>query len=67
MNIKHTKHLQKDNTGKGGEKVPIMSLDASEFLFFDSAKEASNDVNTFLNLRFIKKQKPVVFWEIITR
>ena len=30
-----------------------MSLDAFEFLFFDSAREASNDVNTFLNLRFI--------------
>ena len=42
MNIKHTKHLQKDNTGKGGggggggggERVPIMSLDASEFFVF---------------------------------
>ena len=41
-----------------------MSLDASEFLFCDSAREASNDVNTFLNLRFIKKQKPAgSFWE----
>ena len=39
---------------KGG---PTMSLDAFEFLFFDSAREASDDVNTFLNLRFIKKQK----------
>ena len=38
-----------------------MSLDASEILFFDSAKEASNDFNTFLNLRFIKKQKPAIF------
>ena len=38
-----------------------MSPDAFEFLFFDSAREASNDVNTFLNLRFIKKQKPAVF------
>ena len=35
-----------------------MSLDAFEFLFFDSAREASNDVNTFLSLRFMKKQKP---------
>ena len=34
-----------------------MSLDAFEFLFFDSAREASDDVNTFLNLRFINKQK----------
>ena len=31
-------------------------MEASEFLFFGSAEEASNDVNTFLNLRFIKKQ-----------
>ena len=29
------------------------------------AREASNDVNTFLILRFIKKQKPVVFRENI--
>ena len=34
-----------------------MSLDASDILFFDNAKTASNDVTTFLNLRFIKKQK----------
>ena len=49
----HTKHLEKDNIGKwkGG---PTMSLDAFEFLLFDSAKEASNDANTFSNLRFIK-------------
>ena len=33
---------------------------------FNSAKEASNDVNTFLNLRFITKQKPALFWENIT-
>ena len=38
-----------------------MILDASEFLFSGSAKEAINDVSTFLNLRFIKKQKPAVF------
>ena len=31
-----------------------MSLDAFEFLFFDSAREASNDVYTFSNLKFIK-------------
>ena len=41
-----------------------MSLDAFEFLFFDSAREASNDGNIFL--RFIKKQKPADFWENIT-
>ena len=75
MNIKHTKHLQKDNTGKGrggggggGEReFQLWAWMLLNFLFFDSAKEASKDVNTFLNLRFIKKQKPVVFWEIITR
>ena len=38
-----------------------MNPDAFEFLFFDSAREASNDVKTFLNLRFIKKQKPAAF------
>ena len=38
-----------------------MNLDAFEFLFLDSAREASNDVNTFSNLRFIKKQKPALF------
>ena len=54
----HTKHLEKYNIGKGG---PTMSLDAFEVLFFDSEREASNDVNTFLNLRFIKEQKLAVF------
>ena len=38
-----------------------MSLDAFEFLFFDSARETTNDVNTFLNLKVIKKQEPAVF------
>ena len=38
-----------------------MSLDAFEFLFFGSVREASNDVSTFLNLRFMKKEKPAVF------
>ena len=33
---------------------------------FDSAKEASNDITTFLNLRFITKQKLSIFWENIT-
>ena len=42
-----------------------MSLDAFEFLFFDSAREARNDVNTFSNLRFINKQKPAVFFKKI--
>ena len=60
MNKTHTKHLQKDNTGNGG-RVTTMSLDASGFLLFGSAKEASNDVNTSLNLKFIKKQKRAAF------
>ena len=41
-----------------------MSLDGFEVSSFDSAREVSHDVNTFLNLRFIKKQKPAgFFWE----
>ena len=40
-------------------------MGTSEFLFFGSAKETSNDVNFSLNLRIIKKQKPAVFWENI--
>ena len=55
----HTKHLEKDNIGKWGG--PTMSLDAFEFLFFNSARESSNDVKTFLKVRFIKKQKPAAF------
>ena len=39
-----------------------MSLDAFEFLFFDNARETSNNVITLLNLRFIKKQKPAVYF-----
>ena len=42
-----------------------MNLDAFEFLFFDIAREPSNDVNNFLNLRSINKQKPAVFFEKI--
>ena len=30
-------------------------------LFYDSARKTSNDVNTFLNLRFTKKQKQAVY------
>ena len=36
-------------------------LDASKFLFFDSAKEASNEITIFLKLRFITKKKPALF------
>ena len=53
--------MEKDNIGKGGGS-PTMSLDAFEVWFFDSAREANNDVNTFFNLRFIKKQKTAVFF-----
>ena len=54
----------KDNNEKRGEgRVPTM--DASEFLFFDSAKEAGYDVNFFVNLKTIKKQKPAVWENII--
>ena len=41
-----------------------MNLDASEFMFFDSAEESSKDVTAFLNLRFITKQKLVYFEKI---
>ena len=68
MNKTHIKELEKYNTRNGvwmggrGETGSTMSLDASEFLFFDSAKEASNNAKTFLNLKFIKKQKTTFFW-----
>ena len=39
-----------------------MNMDAFEFLVFDSGREASNDVNTVLNLRFVKKQKTAGFF-----
>ena len=55
----HTKHLEKDNVETGG---PTINMDAFEFLVFDSAREASNDVNTFLNFRFVKKQKTAGFF-----
>ena len=42
-----------------------MSLDTFKFLFFDNAREASNDVHTFLNSTFFKKQKPAGFFEKI--
>ena len=34
-------------------------------MFFGSGKQGSNDVNFFLNLRIIKKQKPAVFEKIL--
>ena len=40
---------------------PTVKLDAPEFLLFHSAKEGNNDVNSFLNLRFITRQKPALF------
>ena len=36
----------------------VMSLLLSFYLVFDSAKELSSDVITFLNMRFITTQKP---------
>ena len=47
---------------KGVGGVPTMSVDAFEFLFYGSAREASKGVDTFLNLRFIKKRKPAGFF-----
>ena len=38
-----------------------MRLDASDFLFFDSAKEASNDVNTFFELKIYQETKTSCF------
>ena len=48
--------------GVGGGR-PTMSLDAFDVLFFDSVREANNGINTFLNLRFIKKQEAAAFFE----
>ena len=56
---RHTKHLEKDNIGRG--EGPTMSLDAFEFLFFDSAREASKDVNTFLNCRLSRNRNQLGF------
>ena len=53
------KHLEKDNIGMGG---PTMSLDAFEFLFFDSAREASKNVNTFLNCRLSRNRNQLGFF-----
>ena len=62
----HTKQIEKDNIGKGGGGGGSI-LDAFEFLFFHRARQARNDVNTFLNLRFMKKrkQKPAGFFKKI--
>ena len=57
------KHLEKNNIGKeGGAQLWAWMLLK---WISDSAREASNDVNTFLKLRFIKKQKQVVFFDKI--
>ena len=42
-----------------------MSLDTFEFLFFDSAREASNDISTFINLRFIRNRNHLFFEKIL--
>ena len=59
----HFKNLEKNNIGKeeGAQLWAWMLLK----WISDSAREASNDVNTFLKLRFIKKQKQVVFFDKI--
>ena len=59
INKTHTPNTQRQITF--GKRAPNMSLDAFEFLFFDRVRETSNDVNTFSNLRFMKKQKPADF------
>ena len=43
-NNTNTKHLGKDNIGKGG---PTMSLDAFEYLFFDTEEEKQVMTSTF--------------------
>ena len=53
----HThQNLEKDNIGKDGGgrggAGPTMSLDAFEFLIFDSAREASNDVSSSVNWEY---------------
>ena len=57
----NAEHSEKDNTANG---VPTKSLVAFEFFY--SATEASNDVTTFFNLKFITTQKLGLFWENIT-
>ena len=53
-----TKHFEKDNVGKGvGGWGDNYEPGCFWIFVFDSGRESSNDVNTFLNLRFIKKQK----------
>ena len=42
-----------------------MNLAGFEILFFDSAKEGSGDVTTFLNIRFITTQKQLIFEKIL--
>ena len=63
-----TKHLEKVNIGKAGERggggFQLWACMLLKFSFY-SARGASNDVNTFLKLRFIKKQQPAGFFEKI--
>ena len=65
----HTRELTHRNTEKKITleiEVQTMSMVASQYLPFYSAKEASNDVTTSLNLRFITTQKLALSWENIT-
>ena len=61
-----TKHLEKVNIGKGGGGggCQLWACMLLKFSFY-SVRGASNDVNTFLKLRFIKKQQPAGFFEKI--
>ena len=58
-----TKHLEKHNTGKS-DGVSAMDLAGSEFLLFENAKEASDNIITFLLWTFITKQKPKLIWAL---
>ena len=63
---RYTKHLEKDNIGRSIGGRSNYEPGCFWILFFDSAREASKGVDTFLNLIFIKKQKPAAgFFEKI--
>ena len=53
---RYTKHLEKDNIGRSIGGRSNYEPGCFWILFFDSAREASKGVDTFLNLIFNKKQ-----------
>ena len=62
---RHIKHLEKDNIAKaggGGGVVPTKSLHAFEVWFFDSAREASNDLNIFWTWDLSRNRNQLVFF-----